>query len=210
MHDLAQPLAFRRILDLARDAELLGVRHEHQITSGQRDVGGHPRSLGADRAFGHLDDNLRTYRIDIRDVLGGDFLLLALRIAFALDLLQAGIERGGDGIPEMQEGILVEADIDEHGFKAGLDVFDAALEDAADDVLIALALDGVFLEHAILQQRDAAFKFFDVDDNAITTGGVGLADAEKPFDALDHDFNFVRRFDGFDSVRVRGRVGREG
>ena len=116
-------------------------------------------------------------------------------LAFALDFLEAGIERGGDGVPEVEEGVLVEADVHEHRLEAGLDVFDAALEDAADDVLVAFALDGVFFEHAVFEQGDAAFEFFDVDDDAVSARGVGFADAKESFDVLDHgdgsgvDFN---------------------
>ena len=95
-------------------------------------------------------------------------------LAFALDLLESGVERGGNGVPEVEERVLVEADIDEHRLEAGLDVVDAALEDAADDVLVALAFDGVFLEHAVLEQGDAAFEFLDVDDDAVAADGSGL------------------------------------
>jgi hypothetical protein len=136
--------------------------------------------------FGNLDDDFRADRIDVRNVLGGDLLLLFLRFALALDFLEAGVERGGDGVPEVEEGVLVEADVDEHRLEAGLDVLDAALEDAADDVLVALALDGVFLEDAVLEQGDAAFEFLDVDDDAVAANRIGLADAEESFDVLDH------------------------
>ena len=45
----------------------------------------------------------------------------------------------------MKERVLVETDVDEHRLEPLLDVLDASLEDATDDVLIAFALDGVFL-----------------------------------------------------------------
>ena len=42
---------------------------------------------------------------------------------------------------------------------------------AADDVAGAVALDGIFLELAVLEQRDAAFEFLDGDDQFV----AGLA-----------------------------------
>jgi hypothetical protein len=66
LHDLAQAGPFLGVLDLARDSELLGVGHQHEVAARQRDVGGDPRSLVADRALGHLDHDFRPDRIDVR------------------------------------------------------------------------------------------------------------------------------------------------
>ena len=49
--DLAQPFAFLRVLDLARDAAAIAVRHEHQIAPGEAEIGRDARALGADRAL---------------------------------------------------------------------------------------------------------------------------------------------------------------
>ena len=146
LHDLPQAGTLLGILDLAGDAELLGEGHEHEVAASQRNVGGDTRSLGANGPLGYLDDDIRTYRIDAGNVLGGDFgLLFFPGASLTLDLLQASVERSRDGVPEVKESVLVEADIHEHGLEAGLDVLDAAIEDAAYDILVSLALDGVFL-----------------------------------------------------------------
>jgi len=109
-----------------------------------------------------------------------------------LDFLQSGIECGGQGVPEMEERVFLHADVDKHRLKAVLDVLDAALEDAADDVVVAFAFDRVLFEHAFLEQRDPALEFLDVDDDGVAAKRVGSADAEKSFELLDHDGGMVR------------------
>jgi hypothetical protein len=89
----------------------------------------------------------------------------------------------------VEEGVFLEADVDEHGFEAVLDVFDAAFEDAVDDVAITLALDGIFLEAAILQEGDAALEALGVDDKFVASL---LGDAKHAFDSFDHE-NAARR-----------------
>ena len=76
----------------------------------------------------------------------------------AVDLLDAAIEGGRDGVPEVEECVLLEADIDEHRLEAVLDVLHAAFEDAVDDIAIALALDGILLEPPVLEEGDAALE----------------------------------------------------
>ncbi len=65
----------------------------------------------------------------------------------------------------MEEGVLIEADVHEHGFEALLDILHTTFENAADDVLVALALDGVFFKDAVLEQGHTAFQFFYVYDD---------------------------------------------
>ena len=77
------------------------------------------------------------------------FLLVALLAFVAINFFELGFVKAGERVPEMEKGILLVTDVDEHGFEAGFDVLDAALEDAADDVAVADALDGVFLQNAI-------------------------------------------------------------
>ena len=56
--DFFQPLAFLLVFDLARNAALVGIRQQHQVTARQHQVRGDARALGADRAFGHLHDDI--------------------------------------------------------------------------------------------------------------------------------------------------------
>ena len=92
----------------------------------------------------------------------------------------------------MEEGVLLEADIHEHRLQAVLDVFDAAFEDGADDVAVALALDGVLLEHAVFEQGDAALEPLGVDDELVT--GLARGQANQAFDAIGHGKKFWVKF----------------
>ena len=69
--DLLQPLAFFLVFDFARDAALIGVRQQHEITAGQDEVGRDARAFGADRAFGDLDDDVAAGRIEARECPSG-------------------------------------------------------------------------------------------------------------------------------------------
>ena len=62
--DFLQALAFLLVLDLARDAALVGVGQQHQVTAGQDDVGGDARALGADGPLGDLHDDFAARRIE--------------------------------------------------------------------------------------------------------------------------------------------------
>ena len=92
--DLLQALAFLLVLDLARDAALVGVGQQHEVTAGQDEVGGDARAFGADRAFGDLHDDVAAGRIEARDVLLRDLGLVA-PAAFALDDFHAAVELFG-------------------------------------------------------------------------------------------------------------------
>jgi hypothetical protein len=66
----------------------------------------------------------------------------------------------------VEEGVLVETDVDEHGLEALLDVADATFEDAVDDAGGADALDVVFFDGSVVEEGDAVLEFFAVDDEA--------------------------------------------
>ena len=78
--------------------------------------------------------------------------------AFARDRFHSAVECGGNGVPEVEERVLLEADVHEHRLDALLDVPHLPLVDRSDDVAVGLAFGGVFLEAIVLQQRDALFK----------------------------------------------------
>ncbi len=107
-------------------------------------------------------------------------LLAACFLVGPLDLLDPAVERGRNRVPEMEEGVFFEADVDKHRLEAGLDVLHPALVDAAGDVAGAVALDAIFLERAILEQGDAALEFFDADDQFV----AGLATRSPEFVSL--------------------------
>ena len=164
--NLAQTFSFLRILDLARDAAPVAERHEHEIAPGKAEIGRDARPFRADRAFRHLHDHLGADRIDAWDIARCDlFLLLA---PGPIDFLDAAVERGGDGVPEMEERVLFEADVDEHRLQTHLDVLDATLVDAPDNVAGGIALDAIFFETPVLQERDTPLEFLHTDDDFVS------------------------------------------
>ena len=90
-----------------------------------------------------------------------------LPLPLPLDFLEATVESCRNRIPEVEECIFLQTDVDKHRLKSPLDIFYPALENAADDVLVPFAFYGVLFEHPIFKKRDAAFEFFDIDDNTI-------------------------------------------
>ena len=58
----------------------------------------------------------------------------------------------------MEEGVFLEANIDEGGLEAVLEVFDFAFENAADEAFLLGAFDGEFLELAVFEDGDAGFE----------------------------------------------------
>jgi hypothetical protein len=70
----------------------------------------------------------------------------------------------------LEEGIFFEPDVHEHRLDPGLDVADLALVDAPDDVAVGLALDRVFLELEVLEERDPFFESLAADDELDACG----------------------------------------
>lgn len=116
----------------------------------------------------------------------GDFGAFLFRVATAGtgDGFDAAVEGGWDGVPELEEGVFFKADVDEHGFDAGLDVAHLALVNGSDDVAVGVAFGGVFFEAVVLEEGDALFKALAADDK-FDAGGF-FTEAEKFFDSFDH------------------------
>ena len=60
--------------------------------------------------------------------------------------LDRRIGRGREHVPVVEEGVLAEADVDEGGLEAGVEVLDPPLEDAANHPVVGLALDVELVE----------------------------------------------------------------
>ena len=84
----------------------------------------------------------------------------------------------------MEEGVLLKADIHEHGLEPLLDVLDAAFVNAADEMGAANSFDGVFLKHAVLHKSDSALEFLAVDDDSRSAIDV-LLTSKKLLDSSD-------------------------
>ena len=168
--NFAETIAFFRLFDFSRNAAAIAEWHQDQIAPGETEIGGDARSLCSNRAFGDLHDDFRADRIDARNVFGGDPFARPF-VGRPIDFFDAAVERGGNSIPEMEEGVFFEADVHEHRLQPNLDVLDFALVNAADDVARAFPLDAVFFKLAVLEQGDPALELFHAEDEFV----AGLA-----------------------------------
>ena len=163
------------------------IGHENEVAPGETQVGRDARALRADRPLGHLHDHVGADRINVRNILGGDPFLWPPLLR-PIDLFDAAVERGRDRVPEMEEGIFLEADVDEHRLQPHLDVLDSSLVDAADNVTRGVALDVIFFEPAVLEQRHAALQFLDAD-NQLVAGLAGKSQKFSNFSIINKLFN---------------------
>ena len=96
--DAAQPRALLARLDLARDADVIDGRHEHEEPPRHRDVRGEAGALGAERLLDDLDQDLLAFleqvldlelRPRLVDARGRRVPLLAVLVVFArLELVE--------------------------------------------------------------------------------------------------------------------------
>src|SRR5918995_236135 len=126
---LAQAVALL-VLQAARDAHALAPRGVDHVAAGDRELHRQARALGLERVLDDLYDDLLPWLEQV-----GDARLAGA--AAALDLLDAR----DDDLVDVQEAVLVEADVDEGGLGAGQDVVDDALVDVADDRAATSALE---------------------------------------------------------------------
>ena len=129
------PLAVGHLLG---DADELRERHQHQEAARQRDLGGDAGALGAHRVLGDLHHHL----------LAGFEQRLDVAPRQPLESL------GGNDLIDVEEGVLLQADVHERGLHPRQHVGDFAQVDVADDAAFG-ALDIEFDQAAILEHRDA-------------------------------------------------------
>ncbi len=80
------------------------------------------------------------------------------RAVLAFDEFDAAVEACRDDVPVVEEGVLLEADVDEGRLEAVFEVADLALEDAAHQPLVLGPLDGELFEAALLRERRRGFR----------------------------------------------------
>ena len=144
-----------RVVEPARDSEALALRHEDEETSGQRDLGGEPRALRLHRVLDGLDEDLLAARDQVGDLLA---------VALALEL-------GDDDLVDVEEAVLLEADLDECGLHPGQDVVDGAEVDVAGDRALLRPLEIDLGDAVVLEDRDALLA--DVDRDQQLALGLG-------------------------------------
>ena len=130
--DLLQPRALV-VLEPPRDADSFALRHVDDEAAGQRDLGG---QAGALRLHGVLD------RLHEDLLAAGEEVLDAAAVPLPFQLR-------ADDLVDVEEAVLLEADLDERGLHAREDVVDDALVDVAGDRAPTRAFE-VHLGHAVV------------------------------------------------------------
>src|SRR5205814_1902731 len=78
--------------------------------------------------------------ISIRNIIYRDPFALAT-LTRAVDFIETTLERGWDGIPEMEQSIFLEADVDKHRLQPPRDIFYSAFAHQSNNVTQSVALD---------------------------------------------------------------------
>ena len=94
------------------------------------------------------------------------FFFVAFRCT--VDFLDAAVQ-AGKRVPEMQEGVLLETDVNEHRLQAMFDIFDFALEDTSNDVSVGVSFEIIFFKHTIFEKRNAPLELFTTNDYLIAS-----------------------------------------
>ena len=153
LDDLLEPGALV-VRKSARHAEPLALRHEDDEATGQRDLGGEPRALRLHRVLDRLDEQLLAARDQILD-------LLAVPFSFEL---------GHDDLVDVEEAVLLEADLDERGLHSRQDVVDGAEIDVAGDRAAFGPLEVDLGDAVVLEHRDTLLADVDRDEELALRG----------------------------------------
>jgi len=139
LQDVFQAVALV-VVQAARHAEALSLRDEDDEAAGQRDLRRQPRALRLHRILDGLDEDRLAARDQVLDLA-------------AVSLL----ELGADDLVDVEEAVLLEADLDERRLHPGQDVVDLAEVDVARDRAALGPLDIDLGGAGVLEDRDAAF-----------------------------------------------------
>ena len=137
---------------------------------GQRDLGRQPGALRLHRVLDRLDEDL---------LAAVDQVLDPPVVALALEL-------GPDDLVDVEEAVLLEADLDERGLHAGQHVVDRALVDVAGDRALLGPLEVDLGDALVLEHGDALLADVDRDQELALGGresGGRLAGARRRVDA---------------------------
>ena len=145
-------IAFRRValvvLEAPRDAEALAVRDVDDEATGQRDLGRQAGALRLHRVLDRLDEHV----------------LAALDQILDLPRASAALELGADDLVDVEEAVLLEADLDERGLHPRQDVVDDAEVDVAGDRAALGPLEVDLGDLVVLEHGDALLARVDGDE----------------------------------------------
>ena len=136
------------VLDAARDAEPVAVRDVDDEAPGQRDLGREPGALRLHRVLDGLDEHALAALDQILDLPGA----------------LAALELGADDLVDVEEAVLLEADLDERGLHPRQDVVDRAEVDVPGDRTALGALEIDLGDLVVLDDRDALLAGVDRDE----------------------------------------------
>ena len=136
------------VVEPARDAEAVAVRLVDDETARQRDLGREARALRLHRIL----DGLHHDRLA-----AADQILDLLAVTLALEL-------GRDDLVDVEEAVLLEADLDECGLHSRQDVVDGAEVDVAGDRAALRPLEIDLRDLVVLEHGDALLADVDGDE----------------------------------------------
>jgi hypothetical protein len=164
LQERLEPPALLLVHDLARDADVLHGRHEDDVATRQRRVGGDARALLSERLLEDLDE---------------DVLALAQEVFYGCGPMAAadGLLLGGEqvlvqpleDVGDVQERVTFQADVDEGGLHPRKHAGDAARVDVAD-APVALPLDEDLGQEAVLEERRLRLLRRAADDDLLGHG----------------------------------------
>ena len=128
---LAQPLALL-LVQAARHPDALAVGGVDHVAPGDREIHREPGPLGLERVLDDLDDDVLAGLEHVGDVAS---------VTAAATPAPGRLHARQHDLIDVQEAVLLQADVDEGGLQAGQDVVDPALVDVADDRPVAAALE---------------------------------------------------------------------
>ena len=153
LHDLLEARALR-VLESARDARPLAVRDVDEEAAGQRDLGREPCALRLHRILDGLDHER----------------LAALDQILDLPRALASLELGADDLVDVEEPVLLEADLDERGLHSREDVVDDAEVDVPGDRAALRSFEVDLCDAVVLEDRDALLADVDRDHELALRG----------------------------------------
>ncbi len=168
VQDAEQALPLGLVLDAAGDAEMAHGRQQHQVAARQGDVGADARPLVGQRVLDHLDDDLLAR---LQQVVDGRRALLLVR----RDLLGAGVVElqvlhrldVGGHVADVEEGVALEAHVDERGLHAGQHARHPALVDVAHEPAVTMPLDEDLRQAVVLQHGDPRLVRIALDEHLV-------------------------------------------
>ena len=136
------------VVEPARDAEPVAVRDVDDEAAGQRDLGRQAGALRLHRVLDRLDEHGLAALDQVLDLAGA----------------AAALELGADDLVDVEEAVLLEADLDERRLHPGQHVVDRAEVDVAGDRAVLGPLEVDLGDDAVLDHGDALLARVDRDE----------------------------------------------